>query len=192
MNRIQSALRGPVFCFQRGMRRLTPLCLLFFLLLPLMGCGETELPMSDYLTSALDAEVTAVFGEASYLVTLHLGSSSEDGTRDAEITVLTPGSIEGLTFRVRNGETVLSDGESEVPYLRGEVGGIFSLVGFFAPCTVIGRETAVCGETPCVLLRAADGRCFYVLPSTGELLAIEAPDCRVTVEWIEVRRKAET
>jgi hypothetical protein len=155
-----------------------------------IGCGKKEPSMSEYVSSALDAELRVTADEVSYLVSMHLGAVSEDGTRDATLTVLLPEVLKGMTFSVEDGAASLSHVGIDVSYLGATEEGLFSLISLFAPCTVIARETATFGETPCVMLRTADRRRFYILPSNGTLLAVESDTVRATVEWIE-RRRAE-
>ena len=176
-------------------RRILPrMCLLICMLLLFptffIGCGKKEPSMSEYVSSALDAELRVTVDGISYLVSMHLGAASADGTRDATLTVLLPEALKGMTFTVEDGNASFSHVGIDVPYPGVAEEGLFSLISLFAPCTVIARETATFCETPCVMLRTADRRRFYILPSSGTLLAVESDTVRATVEWIE-RRRAE-
>ena len=185
---VGSAGNGRFFTFRSI---LLLLLLLILLLLPsFTGCDSPEPPMTEYLSSPLDAEVTVTANGITYRATLHLGAD-RDGERESETVLLSPSSLAGLTVREKDGTAVLTLGEMTVPYGDGGGRGFLLAASLFSPGTVVGRETGQENGATCLLLRFADGRTVSVDPASGDLLAIRSGDVTLTVTWCEIREGAE-
>ncbi len=169
--------------------RIAALLLLSLLLLALSvtGCEKGASPMTEYLVSALDAELVVDTGSIAYRATVHLGAASEDAARDCEIVLLSPDALCGITVTRRDGVETVTYGERETAYMGD--GAIFLAADLLAPVRVVERELSTEDGRTCIRFRCADGRTVTVDAETGVLCEIRTGDVKATVIWCEPRER---
>lgn len=180
---------GPIAGRRFFARAASLLVFLFLLCGLLVGCKGPTPPMTEYLSSPLDAELTVTANGITYRVTLRLGAAdAESGLRDSETVFLSPASLAGLTVRETGDRCTLSLGELSVPYEKDRDEGLLLAASLLSPGTVIGRETGTENGATCLLLRFGDGRTVSVDPASGQILAVRRGDVTATVAWCEPRK----
>lgn len=154
-------------------------------LFSLVGCERrVEGSTVALLSGALDAEITFERDGTPYRATVHLGREGEDGTRDAEMILLSPASVAGMTVSVRDGRGTVTLGESTEELTERAAVGLLLPVRLLSGGNAVKREAAK-GATE-LRVTLADGR-VLVLSEEGALLAVESGDTTVRIAWIEPR-----
>ena len=171
--------------------RITALLLLLLLLpvLPLTGCDKSIPPMTEYLASALDAELLVDTGDITYRATVHLGAANRNAARDCEIVLLSPDALCGITVTRKDGVESVTRGEIETAYMGD--GAAFLAADLLSPAHVVGREITEENGRSCLCFRCADGRTVTVDAETGALCEIRREDVKATVVWCETRERGQ-
>ena len=144
------------------------------------------------LSSALDAEVTVETGDITYRATLRLGGvDAETGTRDGEISFLSPESVAGMRILEREGAVTLSYGKKDVPLTGDAPEKLLLPLRLLSGGDVTAREGGIENGLPVVYVTLSDGRVLTLGGEDGALLAVKRGDVTLRVSWIESRREGE-